>query len=88
MEGMDCADCARHVEEAARSLPGVAAAQVSFASGKLFLVVENPQAEKELERVLRPMGTVCSPRASALGVFPAPGPGPSSLGASLPWPSS
>jgi Cd2+/Zn2+-exporting ATPase len=74
VEGMDCADCARHVEEAARSLPGVAAAQVSFASGKLFLVVENPQAEKELERVLRPMGYRLQPEGLRARGFPGPWP--------------
>jgi Cd2+/Zn2+-exporting ATPase len=74
VEGMDCADCARHVEEAARSLPGVAAAQVSFASGKLFLVLENPQAEKELERVLRPMGYRLQPEGLRARGFPGPWP--------------
>lgn len=32
--GMDCADCARHVQRALQAVPGVAHAEVSFSSGR------------------------------------------------------
>ncbi len=35
--GMDCADCALHVENAVRNLPGVEQVQVNFMNGKLKL---------------------------------------------------
>ncbi len=72
VEGMDCPDCARHVEETAKGLPGVEAARASFASGKLFLVVKDPRAERELEKALKPMGY----RLRAIGVGARGLPGP------------
>ena len=74
VEGMDCADCARHVEEAVKGLPGVQAAQVSFASGKLFLVLKDPKAERELERALKPLGYRLRPAEGGARGWPGPWP--------------
>ena len=74
VEGMDCADCARHVEEAAKGLPGVEAAQASFASGKLFLVLKDPKAERELERALKPLGYRLRPAGGGARGWPGPWP--------------
>ncbi|AFV76489.1 heavy metal translocating P-type ATPase [Thermus oshimai JL-2] len=74
VEGMDCADCARHVEEAAKGLPGVESAQASFASGKLFLVLKDPKAERELERVLKPLGYRLRPAEGGTRGWPGPWP--------------
>lgn len=56
VEGMDCADCALKVEKALSGVPGVVQAQVSFASGKAYLHLEVPGAEKEAERVVSALG--------------------------------
>ncbi len=37
VEGMDCADCALHLEEATARLPGVTCVEVSFATGRMRL---------------------------------------------------
>ncbi len=56
VEGMDCADCARKVEGTLRSVPGVVRAEVSFQSGKAYLHLEVPGAEREAERALASLG--------------------------------
>lgn len=56
VEGLDCADCALKVEKALSEVPGVVQAQVSFASGKAYLHLEVPGAEKEAERVVSALG--------------------------------
>ena len=56
VEGIDCADCALKVEKALSEVPGVVQAQVSFASGKAYLHLEVPGAEKEAERVVSALG--------------------------------
>ena len=59
VEGMDCADCALHLEKAALSVPGVRSAEVSFATGRMRLVAEErervlPQVEAgRLGRIIR-----------------------------------
>jgi len=57
VEGMDCADCALHLEQATSRLDGVAAVQVSFATGRMRLV---PQTGKDVlpqvESLVRQMG--------------------------------
>lgn len=68
---MDCADCARKVAEAARALPGVESAQVSFASGRLYVVFRAPEAEGRLGRVLEPLGYRLRPEGQEEG---PPGP--------------
>ncbi|MCX8067185.1 MAG: cation-translocating P-type ATPase [Anaerolineae bacterium] len=40
VEGMDCADCALRLEEAAARLPGVARVEVSFATGRMRLITQ------------------------------------------------
>ncbi|GAA6730363.1 cation-translocating P-type ATPase [Thermus brockianus] len=56
VEGMDCADCALKVEKALSQVPGVVRAEVSFASGKAYLHLEVPQAEKEAEMAVAALG--------------------------------
>lgn len=56
VEGLDCADCALKVEKALSGVPGVARAQVSFASGKAYLHLEVPQAEKEAAMAVAALG--------------------------------
>ena len=58
---MDCADCALKVEKALSEVPGVVQAQVSFASGKAYLHLEVPGAEKEAERVVSALGYRLNP---------------------------
>lgn len=56
VEGLDCADCALKVEKALSRVPGVVRAEVSFASGKAYLHLEVPQAEKEAETAVAALG--------------------------------
>ena len=37
IEGMDCADCARHVQDAVRKIEGIQEVQVNFVNGKMTL---------------------------------------------------
>jgi len=57
VEGLDCADCALHLEEALRRTPGVEQAQVDFALARLRLT-PRPGAEvgPAVEQVARQMG--------------------------------
>ncbi|MFN4231560.1 heavy metal translocating P-type ATPase [Thermus sp.] len=74
VEGLDCADCALKVEKALSGVPGVVQAQVSFASGKAYLHLEVPGAEKEAERVVSALGYRLRPEGEAargvLGPWP------------------
>lgn len=74
VEGLDCADCALKVEKALSGVPGVVQAQVSFASGKAYLHLEVPGAEKEAERVVSALGYRLKPE------------GGTSRGVLGPWP--
>lgn len=65
VEGLDCADCALKVEKALSGVPGVVQAQVSFASGKAYLHLEVPGAEKEAERVVSALGYRLRPEGEA-----------------------
>ncbi|MCS7179483.1 MAG: cation-translocating P-type ATPase [Anaerolineae bacterium] len=56
VEGMDCAECAVHLEKAARSVPGVRRAEVSFATGRMRLVAEGDGVMGEVQAVARRMG--------------------------------
>jgi Cation transport ATPase len=57
VEGMDCADCALHLEKAALSVPGVRSAEVSFATGRMRLVAEERERVlPQVEAVARRMG--------------------------------
>lgn len=54
--GMDCADCARHIEEAVQQLPGIEEAQVSFALATLQTRANNAAALEQVHRQVRAMG--------------------------------
>jgi Cd2+/Zn2+-exporting ATPase len=57
VEGMDCADCALHLEKAALGVPGVRSAEVSFATGRMRLVAEEGERVlPQVEAVARQMG--------------------------------
>ncbi len=56
VEGMDCADCALHLEKAAQGVPGVHRAEVSFATGRMRLVAEGDGVIPEVQAVARKMG--------------------------------
>ena len=66
VEGLDCADCALHLEEALRRTPGVERAEVDFTLARLRLV---PRAGAEVapavEQVARQMGYSLHGRAGA-----------------------
>ena len=57
VEGMDCADCALHLEKAALGVPGVRSAEVSFATGRMRLVAEEGERVlPQVQAVARQMG--------------------------------
>ncbi len=56
VEGMDCADCALHLEKAAQGVPGVHRAEVSFATGRMRLIAEGDGVIPEVQAVAREMG--------------------------------
>jgi Cu2+-exporting ATPase/Cu+-exporting ATPase len=57
VRGMHCASCASIVEKTLRKLPGVAAAQVSYAAGSAKVDFDDAQVHaEELARVLEPLG--------------------------------
>lgn len=65
VEGMDCADCALHLERAAQGVPGVHRAEVSFATGRMRLVAEGDGALPQVQAVAREMGYRVLPVAPA-----------------------
>lgn len=68
VEGMDCADCALHLEEAAERLPGVVQAEVSFATGRMRLVTEGgARVIPQVQDLARKMGYEVRPLTAALG---------------------
>ncbi|GAA5338790.1 cation-translocating P-type ATPase [Thermus antranikianii] len=69
---MDCADCARKVEDALNRVPGVVKAEVSFQSGKAYLQLEVPQAEEEAARALSALGYRLRPEGKEKGGLPGP----------------
>lgn len=72
VEGMDCADCARKVEGTLRSVPGVVRAEVSFQSGKAYLHLELPGAEREAEKALASLGYRLRPAGEPIWGLPGP----------------
>ncbi|MEJ5315328.1 MAG: cation transporter, partial [Anaerolinea sp.] len=54
IEGMDCADCARHVEEGVQKLPGVQFARVDFATAQL--VLEGEFEESKVHQRVQALG--------------------------------
>jgi Cd2+/Zn2+-exporting ATPase len=56
VEGMDCADCALHLERAAQGVPGVRRAEVSFATRQMRLVADEDGVIPQVQAVAREMG--------------------------------
>jgi copper chaperone CopZ len=55
VQGMTCDDCARHVERALRSVPGVLSARVPhWSSGKAEAIVEGEVPDSAMEEACRP----------------------------------
>ena len=68
VEGMDCADCALHLEKAALGVPGVRSAEVSFATGRMRLVAEEGERVlPQVQAVARQMGYQVLPAAPTGG---------------------
>ncbi|MCX8068776.1 MAG: cation-translocating P-type ATPase [Anaerolineae bacterium] len=65
VEGMDCADCALHLEKAAQGVPGVHRAEVSFATGRMRLVAEGNGVIPQVQAVARGMGYQVLPLTAA-----------------------
>jgi Cd2+/Zn2+-exporting ATPase len=56
VEGLDCADCALHLEDAVARLPGVVQAEVSFATGRMHLVTMGEGVIPQVQAVAQKMG--------------------------------
>jgi len=57
VDGLDCADCALHLEEALRRTPGVAGVSLDFSLARLRITSnDGPEARAAVERVAREMG--------------------------------
>jgi Cd2+/Zn2+-exporting ATPase len=57
VEGMDCVDCARHLEGAVARLPGVQRVEVSFATGRMWLTAASDRTVlARVQAVAREMG--------------------------------
>jgi Cd2+/Zn2+-exporting ATPase len=54
--GMDCADCAQHIEEAVSELPGVEEAQVNFALATLQVRLIDDVVLEQVHRQVRALG--------------------------------
>ncbi len=66
VEGLDCAECALRLEEAAARLPGVAHAEVSFATGRMRLVAEDgDRVIPQVQDLARRMGYEVAPPTTA-----------------------
>ena len=59
--GMDCADCAVEIEHAVRSLPGVAEARVSLASGLMTVHLRDQAAIPPIEQTVSALGYGATP---------------------------
>ncbi len=56
VEGLDCADCARKVENAVKRLPGALDVKVSFTSGTLSVRLSAETPPEALHRAVEPLG--------------------------------
>ena len=56
VEGLDCADCARKVENAVKKLPGALDVKVSFTSGTLSVRLSAETPPEALHRAVEPLG--------------------------------
>jgi len=62
VEGLDCADCAVHLEEALRRTPGVAEVKLDFSLARLRVVPEpGARVVEAMERVAKEMGQTLKP---------------------------
>jgi len=68
VEGLDCADCALHLEEALRRTPGVAEVSLDFSLARLRVVPEaGAQVAPVVERVAKEMGQTLQPERAGAG---------------------
>ncbi len=66
VEGLDCADCAVHLEEALRRIPGVVQVGVDFSTARLRLTSDaGVQVHPEVERVATQMGYSLRPETGS-----------------------
>ncbi len=63
VEGMDCADCAQHLQEAASRLPGVRRVEVSFMAAQMRLLAEEGLDLAQLQATAQEMGYKLLPAA-------------------------
>jgi copper chaperone len=61
VEGMSCASCVRHVDEALRQLDGVRRVEVRLREGKVFVQHEATLAASDFVVALREAGYESSP---------------------------
>ena len=68
VEGLDCADCALHLEEALRRTPGVAEVSLDFSLARLRVMPEaGAQIAPAVERVAKEMGQTLQPERAGAG---------------------
>lgn len=65
VEGMDCADCAPHLEKAVSGVPGVRQAEVFFATGRMRLIADGDGVIPQVQAVAQGMGYRVLPVAPA-----------------------
>ncbi len=66
VEGMDCASCVAHVEKAAKSVPGVAAAEVNLARGRAVVHFDPKQTDLgQVASAITASGYPASPESAA-----------------------
>src|SRR6187551_2081735 len=66
IEGMDCGDCARTIEKAVATLPGISAASVNFGAARLSVVRASGRqdgVETAIERKVSEAGYRATPLA-------------------------
>ena len=69
VDGLDCPDCAVTLERAVKALPGVASAELAYATSKLVVVTEgDDQVMPDIQRVAESMGYQVA--SAAGGVVP------------------
>ena len=67
VDGLDCADCAVHLEEALRRIPGMVHVGVDFSTARLRLISESgDQILPEVERLVENMGYSLRPETTRI----------------------
>jgi len=56
IRGMDCADCARHVEQEIQKLEGIRSVQVNFVTGKMQISSRQPITEQLIQKAVNRAG--------------------------------